>query len=555
MTPAPDPRTDIEGYLARHEQKELVRFVTIGSVDDGKSTLIGRILHDTNMVYDDQLAAVKKASAARGDEDIDFSLFTDGLVAEREQGITIDVAYRYFSTETRKFIIADTPGHVEYTRNMATGASTADIAVILLDARLGILPQSRRHAAIASLLGISQLVVAVNKMDLVAYDEHVFRELEKGFRAFLSSLRFDGASFVPTSAKRGDNVVAKSSKTPWYRGPTLLELLGTLPVRRAREDQPFRFPVQTVIRPNLDYRGFGGWVARGIVRAGDEVVVLPSGRTTTVAGIDTFEGSITHAVAPMSVTLRLADEVDVSRGELIAPVASPPVVTTDLDATVVWLGERPHDPTRKLLLKHTSRWVPARVASILGKLSLETLELAPASAIEMNDIVRVRLATTRPVFCDAYAESRGTGAFILVDALSNATVAAGMIEAARQSGARSRTGAVRAVERAERLGHKSALVRVAADVDLTRLERTLFERGIVAVSLGGPTAGLATIERLVSAGLVVLVGELAGDVARDLDATVEGQLVLDLRGETGDLADHVAAKVSLGDALAQGGGI
>jgi len=552
---APGPLEDIEGYLARHEQKELVRFVTIGSVDDGKSTLIGRILHDTNMVYDDQLAAVKKASAARGEGEIDFSLFTDGLVAEREQGITIDVAYRYFSTETRKFIIADTPGHEQYTRNMATGASTADIAVILLDARLGILPQSRRHAAIASLLGISQLVVAVNKMDLVAYEEKVFRDLETGFRAFLGRLKFDGASFVPTSAKRGDNVVAKSGKTAWYDGPTLLELLGTLPVRRAREDQPLRFPVQTVIRPNLDYRGFGGWVARGVVKTGDEVVVLPSGRTTRIAGIDTFEGSITHAVAPMSVTLRLTEEVDVSRGELIAAASSPPVSTNDLDATLVWLDERAHDPTRKMLLKHTSRWVPARVAGILGKVSLETLELSPTGTIAMNDLVRVRLATSRPIFCDSYAEARGTGAFILVDALSNKTIAAGMIEEARPTNARARTGTVSTVERAERLGHKSALARVAANVDLGALERVLFERGIVAVAVPSAAATTSTLERLVAAGVVVLVSDLADETARDLAATLEGRAMLDLRRDAEDPVSAIAAAVSLGDALAQGGGI
>jgi sulfate adenylyltransferase large subunit len=554
----PDPLSDIEGYLARHEQKELVRFVTVGSVDDGKSTLIGRVLHDTNMVYDDQLAAVKKASRARGEEDIDFSLFTDGLIAEREQGITIDVAYRYFSTETRKFIIADTPGHEQYTRNMATGASTADIAVILLDARLGILPQSRRHAAIASLLGISQLLVAVNKMDLVDYDERVFRELEIGFRAFLSNLKFDGASFVPVSAKRGDNVVAKSERTPWYAGPTLLDLLQTLPVRRAREDQPFRFPVQTVLRPNLDYRGFAGWVARGVVRAGDDVVVLPSGRTTKVAGIDTFEGSVTHAAAPTSVTLRLADEVDVSRGEMIAPAGSPPTASIDFEATVVWLSDKAFDPGNALLLKHTSRWVPARVQGIVGKLSLETLELGPAQplqtgAIQMNDLVRVRFHASRPIFCDAYGESRGTGAFVLVDALSNATVAAGMIESARPMDSRRRQGAVTAVERAERLGHRAALVRIAADGP--GVERALFDRGVVAVTLDAGTASPDTVERLVAAGLVVLVVDVADEAFTAYAARAGGEVCLDLSGAPGDPALHVASKVALGESLAQGGGI
>ncbi len=549
----PDPRTDIEGYLARHEQKELVRFVTVGSVDDGKSTLIGRVLHDTNMVYDDQLAAVKKASRSRGEEEIDFSLFTDGLIAEREQGITIDVAYRYFSTETRKFIIADTPGHEQYTRNMATGASTADIAVILLDARLGILPQSRRHAAIASLLGISQLLVAVNKMDLVEYDAKVFHDLEAGFRAFLSNLKFDGASFVPVSAKRGDNVVSKSERTPWYSGPTLLDLLQTLPVRRAREDQPFRFPVQTVLRPNLDYRGFAGWVARGVVRAGDDVVVLPSGRPTKIAGIDTFEGSVTHAAAPASVTLRLADEVDVSRGEMIAPASSPPTVTVDFEATVVWLSDKAFDPGNALLLKHTSRWVPVRVDAVLGKLSLESLELAPTQGIQMNDIVRVRFRASRPLFCDPYVDGRGTGAFVLVDALSNATVAAGMIESARPMDDRKREGAVTTIERAERLGHRAALVRISAEG--ARVERGLFDRGVVAVTLDAHSASPETVERLVAAGLVVLVVDVSDDAFTAFTARLGTALCLDLSAATGDPVLHVASRVALGESLAQGGGI
>ncbi|MBK6513411.1 MAG: GTP-binding protein [Polyangiaceae bacterium] len=529
------PLADIEGFLARHEQKELVRFTTVGSVDDGKSTLIGRLLHDTGSVFDDQLRAVRKASVGRVEEEIDFSLFTDGLLAEREQGITIDVAYRYFSTETRKFIIADTPGHEQYTRNMATGASTADIAIILIDARLGVLAQSRRHATIASLLGISQLVVAVNKMDLVDFAQGRFAELKAEFAAFTAKLHFDGVSFVPVSAKRGDNVVAPSDRTPWYGGPTLLGLLETLPVRRARPDEPFRFPVQSVVRPNLDYRGFAGFVARGIVRAGDEVVVLPSGRTTRIASVDTFEGSVTHAPAPLSVTLRLTEEVDVSRGEMIAALHDPPVASCDVTATLVWLSERAFDPHRKLLLKHTSRWVPARVAAIEGRRSLGTLELEPTTAIQMNDIAVVRLHTTRPIFTDPYAICRVTGAFILVDALDNGTVAAGMVSSAIPMRGRRAEGPVTAEERAERLGHRAAAVALAGEA--VRVERALFERGVFAVALEPQAALPEVVGRLCSAGLVVLLVDL--DDAQRAECLGRAELALDMRATSGDVAQHI----------------
>ncbi|MBL8739877.1 MAG: 50S ribosome-binding GTPase [Myxococcales bacterium] len=538
---ADELRSDIEGFLARHEAKELVRFTTVGSVDDGKSTLIGRMLHDVGAVFDDQLRAVKKATATRlGDEEIDFSLFTDGLIAEREQGITIDVAYRYFSTETRKFIIADTPGHEQYTRNMATGASTADIAIILLDARLGVLPQSKRHAAIASLLGISQLIVAVNKMDLADYAEARFDELRREFAAFTDKLRFDGVHFVPVSAKKGDNVVAKSERTPWYAGLPLLGLLESLPVRRASADEPFRFPVQTVIRPHLDYRGFAGWVARGIVRVGDEVTVLPSGRTTKVAGIDTFKGPLTHAAAPLSVTLRLTDEVDVSRGEMIVAKSSPPTATVELEASLVWLSERAHEPTRRLLLKHTSRWVPARIASLVGKLSLSSLELLPATGIELNDIVRVRLSTARPIFCDPYREGRDTGAFILVDAIDNSTVAAGMVEAPRKTERAEREGPVDAAERAERLGHRSALVRVSTDG--VRLERALFLSEINALFVGH--TDVEAVSLLIRAGTVVLIEAVSDETFLSLARAVAPAPAIDLRASSGDLARHVVAVVT-----------
>jgi bifunctional enzyme CysN/CysC/sulfate adenylyltransferase subunit 1 len=549
-----DPYADIEGYLARHERKELVRFALVGSVDDGKSSLIGRLLHDTHGVYEDQLRAVEKASKTKGEHEIDFSLFTDGLKAEREQGITIDVAYRYFSTERRKFIIADTPGHEQYTRNMATGASTADIAVILIDARLGVLPQSRRHATIASLLGIRQLIVAVNKMDLVGYDERVFRDLERDLGAVLGGLSFDGASFVPVSATKGDNVVHASDKTPWYAGQTLLGLLDALPVTRAAEaEAPLRFPVQTVLRPHLDYRGFAGWVARGTVRVGDPVMVLPSGRTTHVAAVDTFEGSLTHASAPLGVVLRLSDEVDVSRGEMIVAREEPPSATRDVEATLVWLSERAFDPTRKLLCKHTSRWVPARIASIVGRLSLVTQELEPAERVALNDIVRARVHAARPIFCDPYGSCRATGAFVLVDVLDNATVAAGMIERAHEASPRRAEGRPTQIERAERFGHRAALVRLAGDA--FGVERALFERGIVALALSGDGSPPDVAARLIEANVVVLVAD-ASDEAFEAIVRMAGAVVtIDLRSAPGDPASHVATAVALPESVAGGGGI
>ena len=467
-----DPARDIHAWLAQHEQKELLRFVTVGSVDDGKSTLIGRLLHDTAAVYDDQLAAVKRASArlaasADGDgEEIDFSLFTDGLRAEREQGITIDVAYRYFATARRKYILADTPGHVQYTRNMATGASTADVAIILLDARLGVLPQSRRHAYIASLLGIPNLVVAVNKMDLAAYDPAVFDRLSDEFGRFVARLSFARVTFLPISARRGDNVVARSARTPWYEGPTLLEHLESVPLSRDREREPLRLPVQYVLRPHLDYRAFAGQVASGAVHPGDEVVVLPSGRRTRVKAIDTWEGERDVAFAPMSVALRLTDEVDISRGDLIAHPGDAPRALDRLVADLVWMNDRPTDPGRGYLVKHTARTVPARVERVLSRTELEGLTQERAESLGLNDIGRVVLRLARPIFVDPYRAIRATGALIVIDALTNETVAAGMVvdePPPPEEGMRPRFASrVSDGERAARLGHAGAVVWIAS---------------------------------------------------------------------------------------------
>ena len=557
---AEDPLADIEGFLSRHEQKELVRFTTVGSVDDGKSTLIGRLLHDTGSVYDDQLRAVTKASKARGaQEEIDFSLFTDGLLAEREQGITIDVAYRYFATEARKFIIADTPGHVEYTRNMATGASTADIAIILIDARLGVLPQSRRHAAVASLLGIGSVIVAINKMDLANYEEKVFRSLEAEFSAFLSKLNFKVTRFVPVSAKAGDNVVHRSDRTPWYTaGTTLLELLETLPRSQEHAGARFRFPVQTVLRPNLNYRAFAGWITSGSVKPGDRVVVLPSMTESTVASIETFDGPLAEARAPLSVSLRLADEVDVSRGQMIAHAGDAPSVASHVEASVVWLSERAFDPSRRLLMKHTSRWVPAVISDIKGTLSLETLEvIAGERAIRVNDLARVEIALSRPIFCDPYRENRQTGAFVLVDALSNATVAAGMIERPLETVRNRETDPVTARERSLMLGHRAALVDLGPSqaVSATQVERALFDQGISALAVDAEMATAVVVRALLAAGVVVLVHDVADAVVRTVASQYDGLQFLDLRAAEGDRARRIREWVTGADGQLAGSGI
>jgi bifunctional enzyme CysN/CysC len=454
---------DVEEHLRRHQQKELLRLVVVGSVDDGKSTLIGRLLHDTNGVYDDQLLAVKRASNQAGME-IDFSLFTDGLKAEREQGITIDVAYRYFSTEKRKFIIADTPGHIQYTRNMATGASTANVALILIDARLGVLTQSRRHAYIASLLGIPHLLVCVNKMDLVSFSREVFDRISDEFRRFAAQLDFKDVSFVPVSALRGDNIVEKSAAAPWYDGPSVLSFLETVPTAADRNLDDFRYPVQYVLRPHLNYRGFAGEIASGRVQKGDPILVLPSRRRTRVASIDTFEGSLDSAAAPLSVTLTLADEVDISRGDMLVRPDSVPTVDRRFEATLVWMNERPLDLQKSYLLKHTTLMQRVEIEALLHRTNLDTLKPEAAETLELNDIGTVRVHCHRPLYFDAYRENRRTGAFVLIDSLSNGTVAAGVIlgkastEApADEAGGRGHS-MVSPREREERLGQRGAVV-------------------------------------------------------------------------------------------------
>ena len=412
---------------------DILRFATAGSVDDGKSTLIGRLLYDTKSVLQDQMESVERVSRDRGDEYVNLALLTDGLRAEREQGITIDVAYRYFSTARRNFIIADTPGHIQYTRNMVTGASTADLALVLVDARKGILEQSRRHAFLATLLQVPHLVLCVNKMDLVDYSQEVFDQIHAEFTAFATKLRVPDLAVIPVSALKGDNVVTRSENMPWYDGGSLLHHLENVHVASDRNLIDARFPVQTVIRPqsgsNRDYRGYAGQVAGGVFRPGDEVMVMPSGFTTTISSIETADGEVPEAFPPMSVTIRLADELDVSRGDMICRPHNAPRATQDIDAMVCWLDETATlQPRKKYLIKHTTRTARAMVKELQYSLDVNTLHRDnDANQLALNEIGRVRMRVTQPLMADEYHRNRTTGGFILIDEGTNRTVAAGMI--------------------------------------------------------------------------------------------------------------------------------
>ena len=482
------PPFSIDEFLLAEREKDLLRFSTAGSVDDGKSTLIGRLLYDTQSVYEDQVKSIEgKGTTAPGQ--IDFALLTDGLRAEREQGITIDVAYRYFSTARRKFIIADTPGHEQYTRNMATGASTADAAVVLIDASKGVQIQSRRHAYIASLLRVRHVLVAVNKMDLIGYDESVFRAIETDFRAVLDQIAADTGTpvelhFVPVSALKGDNVVHATGAMPWYAGPSLLELLEALPSAQDTSSAPFRFPVQRVLRPDHTFRGFAGQIASGTVRRGDEIAVFPSGRSAKVERIVTFDGDPEEATAPLSVTLVLDRELDISRGDLIAGVGTAPAVASSVKASLVWMDQRPLDLNRRYLLKHTSHTVPAFISLIDHRVDLGAFRHEPAITLRMNDIGAVSLHLLRPIAVDLYRENRGTGALILIDPETNATVAAGMVTAAQgktvaeEEDEAAAWGRVTAGEREARWRHRGGVLELAGPTELIdAVERSLFAVG------------------------------------------------------------------------------
>ncbi len=496
--------TDIEAYLEQHRVKELLRLLTCGSVDDGKSTLIGRLLHDSHLIYEDQLAAVRKDSARHGTtgDGMDLALLVDGLKAEREQGITIDVAYRYFSTSRRKFIIADCPGHEEYTRNMATGASNCDLAVILIDARKGVLAQTRRHSFIVSLLGIKHVLVAVNKMDLVDYSETVFEDIKRQYRAFSSKLDLSDVTFVPLSALVGDNVVEPSPRMPWYQGATLMHQLENVHIASDENLIDLRFPVQLVLRPDASFRGFAGTLASGIVRVGDAVAVLPSGRTSRIRSIETWEGERQTAHAPMSVALTLEDEVDVSRGDMIVHPNNRPRIEQSFEAMVVWMSDQPMAPGREYLIKQTTRTVSGRIAELRYGIDVNTMHRVELDELQLNQIGRCRLTTTRPLFVDPYRRNRATGAFILIDRLTNNTVGAGTVvdrlpgasdhwDALAADTLEDHASPVTAAERNERYNQRpatvllSGLTRAGKSTIASALERRLFDSGQTVVVLDG----------------------------------------------------------------------
>jgi sulfate adenylyltransferase large subunit len=533
MATLTETQFSVNAYLAEERAKDLLRFSTAGSVDDGKSTLIGRLLYDTQSVYEDQVRSIEgKGTTAPGQ--IDFALLTDGLRAEREQGITIDVAYRYFSTTRRKFIIADTPGHEQYTRNMATGASTADAAVVLIDASKGVLIQSRRHAYIASLLRVRHVIVAVNKMDLIGYDESAFCAIAQDFTRVLDQIAADTGSpveviFVPVSALVGDNIVHRTGAMPWYTGPSLLELLESLPSAIETRSAPFRFPVQRVLRPDRTFRGFAGQIASGTVHPGDKITALPSGRSARVSRIVTFDGDLAEAQAPQSITLVLDRELDISRGDLIVATEAQATVAKHLQAALVWMDARPLQRNRRYLLKHTSQTVPAFVTSIEHRTNIGTLAHEPAESLEMNGIGVVKIDLLRPIAIDRYGDNRSTGAFILIDAETNSTVAAGMITAA--SGAASSTsGPVTAEERAARWGHRGGVLKLSGPIELIdRIERSLFARGAI-------TARIEVDEEArIDAGVVdqlIRANALSGMIALVVNLTGEETLTAQVKNET-----------------------
>ncbi|MDC7692091.1 sulfate adenylyltransferase subunit CysN [Vogesella indigofera] len=425
--------SDILAYLKQHENKDLLRFITCGNVDDGKSTLIGRLLHDSKLIFEDQLAAIQRDSKKYNttDEEIDLALLVDGLQAEREQGITIDVAYRYFSTDRRKFIIADCPGHEQYTRNMATGASTCNLAVILIDARYGVQTQTRRHSYIVSLLGIKHVVVAINKMDLLDFDEAVFNRIRDEYLAFAANLDIADIRFVPISALRGDNVVTASERTPWYDGQTLMGILDSVEIDHDVAQNAFRLPVQYVNRPNLDFRGFCGTVASGEIRPGDRIVALPSGKQSTVEHVVVYEGNLDVARSGQAITLTLADEIDISRGDMIVRAdETAPTVSQAIEAHLVWMDENPLVVGKDYGFKLAGKNVTGRVERIVHRVDVNTLDAFEAEKLQLNEIALVRIVFTAPVVFDAYKDCRATGSFIVIDRLSNGTAGAGMIRSA-----------------------------------------------------------------------------------------------------------------------------
>ena len=529
--------TDIDAYLAQHERKELMRFLTCGNVDDGKSTLIGRLLHDSKMIYEDQLAAVQADSVKSGTTGagkIDLALLVDGLQAEREQGITIDVAYRYFSTSTRKFIIADTPGHEQYTRNMATGASTCDLAIILIDARYGVQTQTKRHSFIASLLGIQHIIVAVNKMDLVNYSEATFNKIKQDYLQFTKSLDLHDICFIPMSALDGDNVVNRSEHMPWFNGEPLMQALNSIKIENDYNFADARFPVQYVNRPNLDFRGFCGTVASGIFTKGDQITALPSGVSSKIKSIVTYDGELDQAFPPMAVTLTLVDEIDISRGDMI--IGGEQVQATIADkfkATIVWMTEKSLSPGRQYTIKLATRSVSGSISLIHHRIDVNTLEHHDANELKLNEIGSCTVTVNAPVVFDPYKKNRGTGSFIIIDRLTNGTVGAGMISGATDEDS---LQPVNTQERAARFSQVATAITLqgAKGREMAYvLERKLFDNGHATTILETQeTAGL--IQAIKNAGLICLSvnGDKAlSDVSFDCDKLTIDELYSSLKDQ------------------------
>jgi sulfate adenylyltransferase large subunit len=521
---------DILAYLKQHENKELLRFLTCGNVDDGKSTLIGRLLYDSKMIFEDQLAAIENDSTKHGTtgEKIDLALLVDGLAAEREQGITIDVAYRYFSTEKRKFIIADTPGHEQYTRNMATGASTCDLAIILVDARYGVQTQTKRHSFIASLLGIKHVVVAVNKMDLMDFSEDKFEEIKGDYIEFAKDLNIPDIQFVPLSALDGDNVVNRSARSPWYQGKTLMEMLETVQINEDRNLENFRFPVQYVNRPNLDFRGFCGTVASGIVRPGDSVTALPSGKSSKIKSIVTYDGNQQEAFIGQAVTLTTEDEIDISRGDMIVKTEDLPGTSDTLNADLVWMSEDAMKPGKQYDLKFSSTPNTGSISLVHHRVDVNTMEKHQADDLKLNEIGLCELSLNKPIAFDAYKKNRATGAFIVIDRLTNVTVGAGMVVGAAQEKSSEQLTAVSSTEKASRFDQKAASIVLTGSnkhVLAGALDRKLFSLGKAAALVSKDDIGNNNADDIANiikqAGLIALCTfeSTSGDLTLDADST------------------------------------
>ncbi len=527
---------DILAYLKQHENKEMLRFLTCGNVDDGKSTLIGRLLYDSKMIFEDQLAAIEQDSVKHGTtgEKLDLALLVDGLAAEREQGITIDVAYRYFSTEKRKFIIADTPGHEQYTRNMATGASTCDLAIILIDARYGVQTQTKRHSFIASLLGIKHVIVAVNKMDLMDFDEQKFNQIKDDYSEFAKNLNIPDIQFVPLSALDGDNVVNKSERSAWYQGETLMEMLESVKINADRNLENFRFPVQYVNRPNLDFRGFCGTVASGIIRPGDKITALPSGKSSNVKSIVTYDGNQQEAFIGQAVTLTLEDEIDISRGDMIVKSSDQPCTADRINADIVWMSEDDLKPGKAYDLKFASTPNTGTVSKIHHRIDVNTMETSESDALKLNEIGLCELTLNKTVAFDAYKKNRATGAFTIIDRLTNVTVGAGMIVGEAQSDDNEQLTAVSAEEKANRFDQKAASIFFTGSnkhVLAAAVDRKLFSLGKAAALVSKDD--LADNNAEVIANIIKQAGLIA---LCTFEASEQGELVIDADNTSIDAA-------------------